>query len=139
MAPSSIPADRDPSTEPTSVHVSAGGLRLALAWDVLLEVGEAGPLTPVPGAQPWLAGLAQWRGRLITVVDAGRLFGREPSSCRALVALRGLPCEVALGVDELLGRAGDEEPADVRLDAAALAAHAAFQPGAAVRAPGGAG
>ena len=139
MVPPSAQPDHDPSTEPTSVHVSAGGVRLALAWDVLLEVGEAGPLTPVPGAQPWLTGLAQWRGRLISVVDAGRLFGRGPSSCRALVALRGLACEVALGVDELLGPAGDEEAADVRLDAAALAAHPAFQPGAAVRAPGGAG
>ena len=136
MVPPSAPTNH---TEATSLHVSAGGVRLALPWAVLLEVGEAGPLTPVPGAQPWLKGLAQWRGRLITVVDAGRLFGHGPSACRALVALRGLPCEVALGVDELLGRAGDDEAADVRLDAAALAAHPAFQPGAAVRAPGGAG
>ena len=129
----SPPSAQSLPTEPTTLHVSAGGVRLALALDAVLEVGAAGPLTPVPGAQPWLAGLAQWGGRLITVVDAGRLFGRTPATCRWLLALRGLPCEVALGVDELPSPTDTAEAADVRLDAAALAAHPAFQAGAASR------
>jgi hypothetical protein len=132
MAPSSLPIAAESPAASTSLHVLAGGVRLALPWEVLLEVGTAGPLTPVPGGQPWLAGLAQWRGRLITVVDGGRLFGHAPASCRWLVALRGLACETALGVDELLGSAGAEDTADLVLDVAALAGHPALQPGAAI-------
>lgn len=132
MAPSSAPPEPDAIAPPASLLVAAGGIRLALDWDLLLETGAAGPLTPVPGGAPWLAGLAQWHGRLLTVVDAGRLFGGAPSRCRWLLALRGLPCDVALGVDEL--NPGADGPTPLPLDAAALRSHPAFAPGAAGRA-----
>ncbi len=132
MVPSSVPTEPDPTAMPTSLLVSAGGVRLALDWDVLLETGSAGPLTPVPGAAEWLAGLAQWHGRLVTVVDAGQLFGKAPSRCRWLLALRGLACDVTLGVDDLSPSADPEQPPR-RLDAATLRAHPAFAPGAAGR------
>jgi hypothetical protein len=137
MVSSSAPTDPDAASVPASLLVSAGGVRLTLAWDTLLETGAAGPLTPVPGAAPWLAGLGQWHGRLVTVVDAGRLFGRAPSRCRWLLALRGLACDVALGVDELNPPADPDDPPIVHLDAAALRAHPAFAPGAAGRPHGG--
>jgi hypothetical protein len=113
----------------------AGGVRLAIEFTALAEYGPAGALTPVPGAAPWLVGLAQWHGRLLTVVDAGRLFGGSPTRGRLLLVLRELPCETALAVDEVLGSNETPEATDVRLDAVTLRAHPAFRPGAAGHVP----
>ena len=103
----------------------------------LAEYGTPGARTPVPGAAPWLLGLAQWRGRLLTVVDAGRLFGSAPVRGASILVLRGLACEMALAVDEVLDPSS-ETAADLHLDAAALAAHPAFHPRAAARRAGAA-
>gem|GEM_PF-6721391 len=132
MAPSSVLTDSDATAMPVSLQVLAGGVRLELDVELLLEAGSAGPLTPVPGAATWLAGLAQWHGHLVTVVDAGQLFGRSRSCCRWLLALRGLACDVTLGVDEL-NPLPDPAQLPRRLDAATLRAHPAFAPGAAGR------
>jgi len=102
---------------------------------VLSAVGPVGLLTPVPGGAEWLVGLTQWHGRLLTVVDAGRLFGNAPSAGRWLLVLRGAPCETALAVDELLGPSAAADSTATPIDAATLARHPAFQPGAAGRPP----
>lgn len=127
--PTSLPA----STPPACVIARAGGVRLSIDGQALAEHGTLGPLTPVPGAASWLVGLAQWHGRLLTVVDAGRLFGRSPTTGRTLLVLRDLPCETALVVDEAFKASEDGPPADLHLDAATLRAHPAFRPGAAGR------
>jgi len=137
MTPASAPDPATPALPSAGLHVRAGGVVLEVPWELLVETGAAGPVTPLPGAPPWLAGLAQWKGRLVSVVDAGSLFGRQAGSRKWLLALRGLACEVTLGVDELIGPPRPGEPAEVRLAAAELAAHPAFQPGAAGPAAGG--
>lgn len=135
MSTPSVPiVEADPAL-PDCLHVRAGGVVLSLPLGLLDATGPAGHLTPVPGAPPWLRGLGQFRGRLVSVVDAGRLFAGRPSACRWVLPLKGLACEVALGVDELLGAAGGDGAADVRLDAAGLGLLPAFQPGAAGRRP----
>jgi chemotaxis signal transduction protein len=101
----------------------------------LAEYGTPGARTPVPGAAPWLLGLVQWRGRLLTVVDAGQVFGSAPVRGASILVLRGLACEMALAVDQVLDNSS-EIAADLHLDAAVLAAHPAFQPGAAGRRAG---
>ena len=103
----------------------------------LADYGTPGARTPVPGAAPWLQGLVQWRGRLLTVVDAGLVFGSGPVRGASILVLRGLACELALAVDAVL-HGSSEAVAELHLDAAALAAHPAFQPGAAGRRAGGA-
>jgi hypothetical protein len=133
MLPPSVPIVDADAPLPTCLHVRAGGAVLALAWDLPVATEACGRLTPIPGAPSWLAGLGLFRGRLITVVDAGRLFAQAASTCRLLLTLKGLPCEVALGVDEFLGPAHAGGQADLRLDADLLARHPAFQPGAAGR------
>jgi twitching motility protein PilI len=79
---------------------------------VLLPLGEVGevlkppPLTRVPGAQPWLKGMAYVRGRLLTVVDlAGFLRGEVTTSGAGarLVALRHRQMALGLMVDAALG------------------------------------
>lgn len=59
--------------------------RLGERWmvtpkDDVREVIPPPRLTRVPNARPWLAGVANVRGSLLTVVDSGRLLGEEPSA-----------------------------------------------------------
>lgn len=80
-------------------------------------------LTRVPGAKPWLRGIANIRGQLLTIVDLRAFLGagRVPTDRQArllLVASREVPTAVI--VDEVLGfrrfNAGDrsqETPATV--------------------------
>lgn len=65
------------------------------------------PYTPVPGTKPWILGLANVHGDLVTIVDLGSfLFDVHskltPRSRMLLASLRGRP--VGLVVDEVFGQ-----------------------------------
>jgi twitching motility protein PilI len=64
-------------------------------------------LARVPGAQPWLLGIANVRGNLMPVVDLGRfLFGErtQPGERTRLLVVRQGSGSVALMVDEVFGQ-----------------------------------
>jgi hypothetical protein len=123
-------SDTDPP--PARLHVTAGGIRIELGPDVVTEVLATGRIVRVPGSGPvWLAGLAAWRGRVVTLIDAGRVFGTGPAHGPWMVVLKGLPVDTALVVDGEPRLAGAEDVADLVLDRGTLAAHAALQPGSA--------
>jgi purine-binding chemotaxis protein CheW len=51
------------------VVVRLGGCRYALPMDAVAEVGRPPGLTRAPGLPGWLAGVANWRGRVLAVLD----------------------------------------------------------------------
>lgn len=51
------------------VVVRLGGSRYALPMEAVAEVGRPPGLTRVPGVPNWLAGVANWRGRVLAVLD----------------------------------------------------------------------
>ncbi|MFN2539632.1 MAG: chemotaxis protein CheW [Mycobacteriales bacterium] len=51
------------------VVVRLGGSRYALPMEAVAEVGRPPGLTRVPGVPSWLAGVANWRGRVLAVLD----------------------------------------------------------------------
>jgi purine-binding chemotaxis protein CheW len=51
------------------VVVRLGGSRYALPMAAVAEVGRPPSLTRVPGVPTWLAGVANWRGRVLAVLD----------------------------------------------------------------------
>jgi purine-binding chemotaxis protein CheW len=80
----------------------AGKTRCAAALGMLQEVVPAGGITPIPGAPPAICGLANVRGRVVTVVDARALVGeRVDRAPGVLVLVRLARRTVALGVDEV--------------------------------------
>ena len=129
-----LPTDASPA-DPTRLHVMAGGRRIALAFRSVREFGEVGRHVPVPGAAAWCLGLVQWRGRLLTLLDGGRLFGTEPSRPRYQVVLSLPDIETALAVDGFVDLCGEDAPCDVLLEDDALRGLDALQPGAAGQAP----
>lgn len=80
----------------------AGGIRCAAPLDALSEVVPAGALTPIPGADAAICGLANVRGRVVTVVDGRVLVGAPPAGPPALLVLVRVGGRLlALGVDEV--------------------------------------
>lgn len=65
-----------------------GSRRFALPVCVSSDVREPGPLRTVPGAPRSVLGLAEWRGRVVTVLDPAPLLGEPAGS--------GRPCLVRL-------------------------------------------
>ena len=78
------------------VVVRLGGSRYALPMSSVAEVGRPPALTRVPGVPPWLAGVANWRGRVLAVLDLRPLLaasGQELDRRARLVVLHraGVP------------------------------------------------
>ena len=80
--------------------VAAGGIvlrlgasRYAVAMADVAEVAPVPEVTRVPGAPAWLAGVANWRGRILPVLDLRPLLAAEvvplASSARIVVLSRG--------------------------------------------------
>jgi twitching motility protein PilI len=86
---------------------SLGGHRMTCHIDRIGEILSCPQSTSVPGAKPWIIGLANVRGELLTVVDLAWYLGGTPSKpgpgSRLLCAsLAKAP--IGLLVDEVLGQ-----------------------------------
>jgi len=108
----STPAAARPEAVPAAeiVVVRLGGCRYALPMPAVAEVGRPPSLTRVPGVPNWVAGVANWRGRVLAVLDLRPLLAAEPASLdrrgRLVVLTRG-------GVTAGLLTEGVEGTADV--------------------------
>jgi purine-binding chemotaxis protein CheW len=61
------------------VVIRLGGSRYALPMAAVAEVGRPPSLTRVPGVPGWLAGVANWRGRVLAVIDLRSLLAAPTS------------------------------------------------------------
>lgn len=84
-----------------------GKRRLASAFDEVVEILPMPQVTPVPGAQPWMLGVANIRGNLLPIVDLKQFLEGERTvmheSQRVLV-VRQPGGDVAVTIDELFGQ-----------------------------------
>lgn len=84
-----------------------GDFRLVAAFSEVMEIISMPPLTPVPGAEHWLLGIANLRSNLLPVVDLKQFLAGDRTvqlgSTRALV-IRQSGGNVAVLIDELYGQ-----------------------------------
>ena len=59
------------------VGYRVGRRRLASGFDEVVEILGMPPVTPVPGAQPWMLGVANIRGNLLPIVDLKQFLEGE--------------------------------------------------------------
>jgi purine-binding chemotaxis protein CheW len=107
------------------VVVRLGGGRFALPMDAVAEVGRTPAVTRVPGTPAWVRGVANWRGRILGILDLRLLLGlpaQDAGEGRLVVLQRagsavGVVAERVDGVIEVDTEA--LEPALLTLDAEA--------------------
>lgn len=90
-----------------------GPLWLVSPKDDVREVIQPPRVTRVPNGKPWLAGVANVRGTLLTLVDLGKLFGSAvaPSRSTRVLVLNSERTPAGFLVDEVAGYR-QFEPAD---------------------------
>jgi chemotaxis signal transduction protein len=111
--------------------VRAGGRRVGLALDQVIEVLDLGPVYPVPSTEPAVRGVTSSRGRIVPLIHlASLLDGRRVTSSvggtAVMVQLGGR--RVCLEVDdaeEVLREPGVPVPQDVSLPFAVAVARQA--------------
>jgi chemotaxis signal transduction protein len=106
-----------------------GACRYTVDMADVAEVIALPPVTRIPGAPAWLCGVANWRGRMLPVLDARPLLGAAtsplPSSARLVVVqdggvTAGLVAEAVPGVYDVPLGAADPAPPTLPADAALL-------------------
>jgi len=111
--------------------VRAGGRRVGLALDQVIEVVDLGPVYPVPSAEPAVRGVTSSRGRVVPLIHlASLLDGRAVagSDGGTAVMLRLGGRRVCLEVDdaeEVLREPGLPVPPDISLPYAVAVARQA--------------
>lgn len=91
---------------PDSLVLAVGAARYAVGLHLVGEVGREPALTRVPGLPPWVAGVANWRGRVLAVVELASVLGEDNRTARGrqrLVVLRTPAVTVGLLVDAVAG------------------------------------
>jgi len=99
-----------------------GQRRLASGFNEVVEILPMPAVTPVPGAQPWMLGVANIRGNLLPIVDLKQFLEGERTvlheSQRVLI-VRQPGGDVAVTIDELFGQRSFLE--EQQIEAAPLA------------------
>ena len=89
------------------VGYRVGDRRLVSQFGEVVEILSMPPVTPVPGAQPWMLGVGNIRGNLLPIVDLRQFLEGERTvlheSQRVLI-VRQPDGDVAVTIDELFGQ-----------------------------------
>ena len=84
-----------------------GQRRLVSSFDEVMEILPMPAVTPVPGAQPWMLGVANVRGTLLPVVDLKQFLEGERTVVhdgQRMLVVRQSGGNVAVLIDELYGQ-----------------------------------
>jgi twitching motility protein PilI len=84
-----------------------GKRRLASAFDEVAEILPMPQVTPVPGAQPWMLGVANIRGNLLPIVDLKQFLEGERTVLhegQRVLIVRQPDGDVAITIDQLFGQ-----------------------------------
>ena len=98
-----------------------GSHRLASGFDEVVEILSMPAVTPVPGSQPWMLGVANVRGTLLPVVDLKQFLEGERTVLhegQRVLVVRQPGGDVAVTIEEMYGQRSFVDAQGI--DAAAL-------------------
>ena len=98
----------DAAADSDAVVVRLGAGRFAVSLGSVAEVGRVPAVTRVPGTPGWVAGVANWRGRILPILDLRTLLGATEAPLGATARLLVLAVEgvtVGLLVEAVEGTA----------------------------------
>ena len=99
-----IAADREQVDRYLLVGIAA--LHLAIAIDDLSEVGPLPTITALPNLPPWIQGIVNIRGEIVSVIDLGgflNIAGRGVCDGNRFVARRHKKRKIGIRVDRIIG------------------------------------
>ena len=85
-----LPQARAEEDQWRGVAYRIGSRRLVSSFDEVVEIVPIPPVTPVPGAQPWMLGVGNLRGNLFPVIDLKQFLQGERTG-RILLVEQGAP------------------------------------------------
>ncbi|RMH93512.1 chemotaxis protein CheW [Lysobacter pythonis] len=106
-----------------------GRHRLVSAFDEVVEILGAPAVDSLPGAQPWLRGLANVRGNLLPVVDLKHFLEGQRSVAQErqrMLVIRQPGGDVGVLIDELFGQRVFEEEHRIEVGVLAPGRYAYF-------------
>ena len=106
-----------------------GRRMLASAFDEVIEILPMPPVSAVPGAQPWMLGVANIRGSLLPIVDLKQFLEGERTVInenQRVLLVRQPGGDVAVTIDELFGQRTFLEEDEVSADRVAEGRYAHF-------------
>ena len=89
------------------VGFRVGSQRLASGFEEVVEILPMPQVTPVPGTQPWMLGVANVRGNLLPIVDLKQFLEGERTVLhegQRVLIVRQPGGDVAVTIDELYGQ-----------------------------------
>ena len=89
------------------VGFRVGRKRLASGFEEVVEILPMPQVTPVPGTQPWMLGVANVRGNLLPIVDLKQFLEGERTvlhESQRILLVRQPGGDVAVLIDELYGQ-----------------------------------
>jgi chemotaxis signal transduction protein len=112
--------------------VRAGGRKVGLSLEQVIEVLDLGPVYPVPSTEPAVRGVTRSRGRIVPLVHLASLLGQRTGATAGGTAGGGVAVMVRLAgqhvclevdeADEVLRQPGLPVPPDVSLPLAVAVA-----------------
>lgn len=107
----SVPKTQRPGpaqVKPTKyLLVLTGTLHLAIAEEDLSEAGPLPPITPLPNLPPWIQGIVNIRGEIISVIDLPGFLtqnGRGRCAGQRVVVLLHSTRKIGIRLDRIVGR-----------------------------------
>ncbi|MEY1660730.1 chemotaxis protein CheW [Isoalcanivorax beigongshangi] len=101
-----LPIEQQRTEQWSGIGVVLGGVRLVAPLDQVAEILNQPPYTRVPGVLNWLKGVANVRGRLMTVMDLPGFLdlpSTVPERRRRLLVVDEGDLYTGMAVDEVLG------------------------------------
>jgi len=111
------------------VGYRVGSRRLVSDFREVVEIVPMPPVTPVPGAHPWLLGVGNLRGNLFPVVDLRCFLEGERTTQQEgqrVLIMRQAGGDVALTIDELFGQRSFDQSQDTAIGDLAAGRYAHF-------------
>jgi len=93
--------------------VVTGILHLAIALEDVSEAGPLPPITSLPNLPPWIQGIVNLRGEIISIIDLPgflTLTGRGNCAGQRLVVLSDHTHKIGISLDRIVGRDSGARP-----------------------------
>lgn len=100
-----LPSQEEVQERWTGVGFSLDGVNYVTPLNEVAEILTPPPLTRVPGAKPWVRGIANVRGMLLPVMDLHGFFGRaaRPAKSQRILVFNHEGVFSGVVVDDILG------------------------------------